>query len=320
MRRSPAPGWAGPLLGLAVLGGLSGCFTDRTPTGKSCRSDGECGELRCLEEVCGGPSDATESEAGTDAAGTDPAATSSTGSTTASPPASGTEPAPGTSSGSSSGDPGEGCECNPQTEVCVEQTCVPASRILYINFDGGDFTFSPGMENAALNVHQLFDWLQGEFPGYGDAPEQRAQILAEVREIWAPFRVTVTDERPADTAPFTMAVLTSDPLMGTFIVSFPDCEDQRLGNIAFLSLHATDGVSVQVKAEWISYAFARGFGLEGVTHPDDVLGAGAEFVDECAPKDPNVGWGCQPVHERFCEAEQQNSFAELSDILGLLEE
>lgn len=304
---------------------LAGCFTDSTPTGKSCRSDGECGDLRCVQEVCGGPSDDEETDQGTlgtdaspSSGAMDASTTTTTASGTASEPTSGS-PETGTPTGGES-ESDDHCGCDPQTQLCIEAECIPASRILYINFDGGSFTFAPGMENAALDTHQLFEWLQGELPGYGDAPEQRTQILDAVREIWAPFRVIVTDERPAETAPFAMAVLTSDPLMNAFIVSFPDCEDQRLGNIAFLSMHATDGVSVQVKAEWIAYAFARGFGLEGVAHPDDVMGLGGEFVDECADKDPNVGWGCQPVHERFCEPEQQNSFAELADILGVIEE
>jgi hypothetical protein len=85
----------------------------------------------------------------------------------------------------------------------VEPPENPAA-VIYLNFDGG--LFKQGPTNSANNTYFLDDFQGGrQIPSFGIGP-RRAEILAKVREHFAPFNVWVTDVRP-DVGRYVMAVI-----------------------------------------------------------------------------------------------------------------
>ena len=185
---------------------------------------------------------------------------------------------------------------------------------VFLNFDGGTFTFTLGNENATQSVvpNPAFAGLHFPYEG-GDA----ADILSAVQAHFAPFDVCVTDIRP-DTGDYEMVVFTpTNPFSDspTAIGSY-DCGNTNPSNIAFVYTDDSSRTAAQ-RAHDASGRVGVAMGLNDQTvDGTDLMHVGggttpSGFVDACIVKDqaecPDTG---------ICGANEQNSYQHLLDLLG----
>ncbi len=227
-----------------------------------------------------GSSDAGASTGGSMATTTDPSATTS---------------GDGSEGSSETGEPGD------------------AATVLFVNFDGP--TLTAGIDDATIDQSSV----AGSFSGmplepFGDGPK-RDDVMTRLDEIWAPFDVAITDTRPAS-GDYAMIVVTpTNPFGGGVLgIASQDCGDANPTSVGMVFSGIDDPYSAGLIATVISHEAGRGYGLENVDAPGDVMAQFAEdvasFIDQCRPL---IGAPtCGAEHEAFCPAGQQNGYAELS--------
>lgn len=233
---------------------------------------------------------------------------------------------PGSGSGSSGGSSdAEGsttesvaCECS-AFELCEAEVCTQPARILFVNLDG--VTASFGVADASQDSHNLYEELAGTWAGYGADAATRETLLETVAAQWEPYRVVVTDQRPAPgSAPYVQAVVTADPppagFEGVASIAFPDCGDAIVQDMLFVFAAPGDGFGVHEHAKWTGRSFGRTFGLLFNEAADDLMGFGDRFTEACHPN--SGGATCAAHHHELCGGDMmmQSSQLELEAILG----
>lgn len=210
------------------------------------------------------------------------------------------------------------CDCTPH-ELCEADLCTPPARILFVNLDGVTAIF--GIPDAPQDSHNLYPELAGTWSAYGADEATRQTLLTAVEQQWAPYRVVVTDTRPAaGSAPYVMVVVTADPppdvVSGSIFVAYPDCGDTILQDMAFVFARPGDGFGVAEHAKWVGTVFGRTFGLQYNDSPEDIMGYGDRFQETCYPRVEMPA--CSAHHPEFCggDANQQSSHLELESLLG----
>lgn len=206
------------------------------------------------------------------------------------------------------------CDCA-VLELCEAGMCTQPARVLFVNLDGVTTTF--GNPDASQDVQGLYEELAGTWDPYGADEPTRQMLLALIAEHWAPFRVVVTDMRPA-AGPYLMSVVTATPapafLMNPPHVAFPDCGELIPQDVSFVFASQSDGFGVAAHASYVSSAFGRGLGLRYSDSADDVMAYGTSFVDACLPSSDA---SCTAAHPEICgDPMQQSSYGELSALLG----
>lgn len=288
----------GVLPSILIATALVACTAEPTSLGDPDSEDGTSGSNGSTDDdptaTSGASMDGpgTGSQSGT---GSSDAGTSSGGSifTTTDPTATATDEGSGDSS--ETDEPGD------------------AATVLFVNFDGP--TLTAGIDDATIDQASV----AGSFSGmpldpFGDGPK-RDDIMTRLDEIWAPFDVAITDTRPAS-GDYAMIVVTpTNPFGGGVLgIASQDCGDANPTSVGMVFSGIGDAYSASLVATVISHEAGRGYGLENVDAPGDVMSQFAEevasFLDQCRPL---VGMPtCNAEHEVFCPAGQQNGFAELS--------
>jgi hypothetical protein len=262
-----------------------------------CSDDGSANVVTTTGATTGDSTSAAGTEGGS--AGTDPSSTTTSGTTTDGTTVGSTAPPLTTSA--SAGSTGD----NPD-----------APDVIYVNFDGGDF--SAGMDDATADQASVLISDTTVDP-YGGTDQ--AQILATIAADYAPFDVLVTDERPA-MGPYAMVVITPTDVVGVPGVAGVaplDCGDAVRNNVAFVNTTvATDALMIGSVA---SSRLGSTFGIENGTDSSDLSwgslwGAGEDpsWVDSCI--DVEFSPECADEHAVYCPDGQQNGFAELTDLFG----
>lgn len=197
------------------------------------------------------------------------------------------------------------CACDAQcTGRCGEfDFCMSETQTLYVNFDGGDFTLGE-QEDAWTNTVTFASHAGSHAPYSGNAP--RTEIVHELRELFLPVGLEVTDERPAE-GDYTMIVV-SGPV---FVDDEADCGNTNPRDIQFVPGFLADSATdmAMAIAFWAGYAY----GLEQSTNDYDTMSwtwdLQTSFLDDCVSL--SGGGSCGSTHEQFCPPGQQNSHAEL---------
>lgn len=181
-----------------------------------------------------------------------------------------------------------------------------ASRVLYLNFDGG--TFMAGPEDATRDQPGS---VTGVGP-YAAAPGYVARdlVVDGVTAALAPFDVAVTDQRPAE-GDYDMVVFTESPGGAGVGAAIPDCGDANPHNVGLV--YAMGNTNLEVSAALA--IFGQTIGLE-LTEGDDAMArvnqGATDYDDACvqifAPR------GC--AHPG-CPMGQQNAYAEVLAAVGL---
>ncbi len=196
--------------------------------------------------------------------------------------------------------------------------CRGASRALYVAFDG--VTLVAGAQaSASAGTVYADSVFEGEWAAYREP--DRHQIFERVQELFAPFDLCVTDQRPDESVPFDMVVYTGQDVHGS--VGFPpavDCGDfDGADSISLLSGPALALYATELRGNTIAWSVAHSYGLGPTDALTDLMvgnptnwGLDAEFTDVCGnvlltnpcPATP----GCAPG--------QQASRTALVNVLG----
>jgi hypothetical protein len=203
----------------------------------------------------------------------------------------------------------------------------PTPGILYLAMDG--VTLSPicgGAQtaNAALNCSPLVD-KPTDFPSAG-SPQSKSAILQKLSQYYADFNILVTDQRPPDWLPYTMAVIggtssNAGQPNGVCGIANVSCDGSKRNHVS-LSFPGSCGAAAETAAQ----ESAHNWGLEHTSLKSDLMypyleGAG-QFRQECMEISHATGSGktqCGYVHKLHCPngaGEQQNSHAELLGVFG----
>jgi len=230
------------------------------------------------------------------------------------------------STGDGDGDAGFACvsdeDCDFPKDLCTsEGTCEPSAQILYMNFNGGGFSYDVSSEsNAHTNVHNISTLFDGDFVGYGGVESQEWAIFAMVVADLAEFRVAVTDLEPPNTLEYAeLAFVDIDVMQGVLGMTALNCGDLNPLPIGFITLTAAQGYAEQQVANSVGIIVGQMFGLERVTDDDDLMN---EFPSQFNTAYTDV---CSPGIDAFqcehtagaCVEGSQNSYRELEMRFGL---
>lgn len=208
-----------------------------------------------------------------------------------------------------------GSELPPPSAAGVAKT-----HTFYLNYDGVQLN-PGGDDNAATNTTMFQEW-GGNYQPYGNGAKRMASLQAALTD-WAPYAVTITDQRPNGV--YTMCVNTPTNIYGGGVLGVAplDCNDSNGANIVFAFHSDNDQFTAATQATTMSQEIAHAFGLEHVNFPNDIMnptneGADPKFLDQCIAivPDPNFGILCGQQHQQFCGGSQQNSHQELLWLFG----
>jgi hypothetical protein len=195
--------------------------------------------------------------------------------------------------------------------------------VVFLDFEGPQIVYGD-VDDSHTNT-SFIQAAAVDYTPYGDATA-RAALMQAVQLDWSPYAVTLTETRP-DAGDYVLAVVSpTNPYAGQAAGIAPlDCNDSWTRNNVVFAFHgANDGYSINEQARTIGQEVAHSLGLEHTTNPNDIMSysygpADFWFVDECmdilTTQQAPVIW-CTAQHEEFCPAEQQNSHAELIELVG----
>ena len=259
-----------------------------------------------------GDDGSTAQPSGTDA--TSSAATSSSGTDDA---ASSTESSTGSDSTSTSEGTTVSSTAPPitTTDSASSGGNVDDSDVIFVNFDGGPFTLGSDDASADRSAILMGDTTIAPYAG------DRATVLNTIQADFAPFDVTVTDQRPA-TGSYAMVVITPTDVLniaGVAGVGTLDCGDEVRQNVAFaFTDEFTDPVVIGSVA---SSRLGSTFGIENASDPGGLSsgqvptpGDDPAWLDMCIGLE--FAAECNQEHAVHCPDGQQNAFAELTELFG----
>jgi hypothetical protein len=189
-------------------------------------------------------------------------------------------------------------------------------RVAYLNFADGTESLAQGyQDDAALNRSELCGaprlgrWLGAA--GCGDRESCKRAIAEKTAQLWAPFDVVFTTNRP-EHAPYAM-VLIGPPGgscgFGVATGAAPvDCGDRNPSSVAFAFQCAA---SVGACARLVSHELAHTFGLAHSNRPCDIMAAESPSCADTAFHDEY-----SRAHGTTCGKDLQNSHQELLAVLG----
>jgi hypothetical protein len=203
----------------------------------------------------------------------------------------------------------------------------PTPGILYLALDGVTLKPTcngPQTANAALNCSPLVKQ-ETTFPSAG-SPQAKGSIVQKLSQYYADFNILVTDQRPPDWLPYTMAVIggtsgNAGQPNGVCGIANVACDGSKRNHVS-LSFPGSCGAAAETAAQ----ESAHNWGLEHTDIKTDLMypyleGAG-QFRQECMGISHATGSGktqCGYVHKLHCPnglGEEQNSHAELLGVFG----
>jgi hypothetical protein len=208
---------------------------------------------------------------------------------------------------------------------------VPARRIIYVNFDGGTFTYNSSGSNPANNVQAVGASVPGTLLPYGLGDE--AQLLTELRADLAPFAprasvatpngILVVDQRPPAGA-YHMIVVTGTDIGPNAVGQGEDnCGAAKDTTIYFAYLNQGQALTGVHRANVLGAGAGALMGLERVGDSTDLMwsfvaSTNVTFTDACLLEDTTqFGFACTSSHLAYCPADQQNAVAELTAAAAL---
>ncbi len=218
-------------------------------------------------------------------------------------------------------DAGDGSLRAVQPVPPVSAAAVATTRTLYLNRDGG--TLTPGNNNSQTNTSSLVSQAS-TIAGWDTTDAKWAETMACVRDMWAPFDVTITDEDPGSTPHVEVHVGGSPSAIGF---------GSNIGGVAPMALDCSVversvvfvfpknlGHRPQSVCEVIGQEVGHSYGLDHELEPSDPM-TYLSFNGERTFRDKTVSCGESTARpcgfEGFdaCRA-NQNSFRILLDRLG----
>ncbi len=197
------------------------------------------------------------------------------------------------------------------------------SMVVFLAFEGPNIAYAE-LDDSHSNTSHI-DRAAVQYAPYGD-DTARAALVQAVLLDWSPYAVTITESRPAS-GDYVMAVVSpTNPYAGEAAGIAPlDCGDTWTRNNVVFAFHgANDGYAINEQARTVGQEVAHSIGLEHTTVDDDIMSyaygpADFWFVDQCSailttPAAPEIY--CVDQHAQFCPAGQQNSHAELLELVG----
>jgi len=202
----------------------------------------------------------------------------------------------------------------------------PTVGVLYV--ETGGVTLNPTCgngesANAAKNCTPLVDSTI-TFPAIGGGAG--AGLFQELQSYYEPFNLVMTQNRPPDYLPYTMAVVGGSAQLAGFSgacgVANVACDGLKRNHVS-LTFPESCGGSANTAAQ----ETAHNWGLEHTDNAGDLMypfnmGGFQQFVDSCMTISHATGDGntqCGYVHEVYCPAgkgEVQNSYGELMGVFG----
>ena len=152
-----------------------------------------------------------------------------------------------------------------------------APHILYVNFDGGVIFGGADCSDATKNCSSLAGATgSATIPSWSGSNTDRAQVLAEVTQMYAKFNVQIVTARPSSSAgdySMTMVGGTSDAIhqpSNRVGVAPLDCYNQNEKDISFVFAD-TPGLTLHDIAVTIAQESAHGYGLAHTDNRMDVM-------------------------------------------------
>jgi hypothetical protein len=213
----------------------------------------------------------------------------------------------------------------PLVALVLLPTEANASRVVYVNTEA--VTITAGMANdPTTDTVNVNGFTTTDFDGWaGATAEQKAMLLALMKDTSVAFDIIYTLERPA-TGPYDMVVLGSaDDHMSSFggtcstQVGLSDCGDASGEALAFAYWGCLEMVD-QLDPERVAFhtlgALGYGWGLENIAGNGQIMSSwtntALKFGDVCA----NLANGPTGCMHAGCAVEEQNSTADLLANLG----
>jgi hypothetical protein len=193
----------------------------------------------------------------------------------------------------------------------------PKHRILYMNRYGG--VFMPGSpDNSSLNISSVPDTGTATIPPFPYGDDVWNDVMACVRDIYAPFNITVTEEDPGD-APHIESVVGGQPGdvgagddVGGVAPASPGC---AVVERAIVYTFDVWGQNVRNICETVAQESAHAFGLDHEFLCQDPM----TYLFGCGPKTfQDVDAECGEYEPSLCKCGgmTQNSVQMLLGVLG----
>ncbi len=193
-----------------------------------------------------------------------------------------------------------------------------ASWILYLNPHGGRYTGSADNDSRTNRSTIVQNHVGGaiDIPSYPFGAASWANVLACVRDHFAPFDIHVTDEDPGD-APHMETVVGGSSwdmnVGGLLGIAATPCEPVP-NLVQFVFPEDMAGLGEGEICDTAAQETAHAFGLDHETLCQDVLSYG-----RCGPKsfvDSNASCGEYGARGCLCGGSSQNSYRHLLDWIG----
>ncbi len=203
----------------------------------------------------------------------------------------------------------------------VSSAAVATTRTLYLNRTGG--TLTPGTNNSQANTSSLVSQAS-TIAGWDTSDAKWAETMACVRDMWAPFDVSVTDEDPGSTPHVEVHIGGSPASIGF---------GSNIGGVAPMALDCSVversivfvfpnslGNRPQSVCEVVGQEVGHSYGLDHELEPSDPMtylpfNGERTFRDKTASCGESTARPCGFEGYAACRA-NQNSFRILLDRLG----
>ncbi len=186
-------------------------------------------------------------------------------------------------------------------------------HLLYINFDGG--TYTPGNNNSSTNTSSIINSTRQIQP-WGSS-SQRAAVLSCIKDQFAPFNITVTDQDPGQTQHIEGVVAGSPQDIGM---------QSGVGGVSPFTCGVIDrsiaytfaevyGNATREICETAAQEIAHSFGLDHEYLCEDPM----TYLTGCGNKmfrDQDVSCGEYSARSCQCGGSSQNSYQMLLTLLG----
>jgi uncharacterized protein (TIGR03382 family) len=185
---------------------------------------------------------------------------------------------------------------------------------IYLNPNGG--TFTRARDDSRLNYASAIQYDQATVPAYAYGDASWDDVVSCVRDIYAPFDVTVTDADPGDVE-HTECVVGG----GGWDIGLPDVGGVASFDCAYIPNSVAfvfpehSGDDPQRICETVAQETAHTFGLDHEYLCEDAL----TYLDGCGPKsfvDENASCGEYAPRPCACGGSTQNSYQTLLGVLG----